>query len=191
MGWREKKEGREEIGEMGEGSSSLPLSLSPIPPLFSLFYSKSQILPCSATQAIIIIFKVVYHYLSKLHFNYLIQVLVDEMDEMDKDDMLIDDVYAKGDILLQLIAGQCKTTLETQLNELEEDWIDFCRNTISVKTEVEATLSQWTEYEENKEKLKEWLAEVEENHNQYGNAAADIEMLKEGLENNKVNFVYI
>jgi hypothetical protein len=191
LGWREKKEGREEIGEMGEGSSSLPLSLSPIPPLFSLFYSKSQILPCSATQAIIIIFKVVYHYLSKLHFNYLIQVLVDEMDEMDKDDMLIDDVYAKGDILLQLIAGQCKTTLETQLNELEEDWIDFCRNTISVKTEVEATLSQWTEYEENKEKLKEWLAEVEENHNQYGNAAADIEMLKEGLENNKVNFVYI
>lgn len=110
---------------------------------------------------------------------------------MDKNDMLIGDVYGKGDILLQLIAGQCKTTLESQLNELEEDWADFCQNTISVKTEVEDTLCQWTEYEENRDKLNEWLSDAEESHTTYGNAPADVETLKEQIENNKVSVLFL
>jgi len=106
---------------------------------------------------------------------------------MDKNDQLIGDVYNKGDILLQLIAGQSKATLESQLNELEEEWADFCQNTISIKTEVEDTLLQWTEYNENRTKLKEWLTGVQDTYRNYGNAFPDVDVLKEELENNKVS----
>lgn len=106
---------------------------------------------------------------------------------MDKNDQLIGDVYTKGDILLQLIAGQSKTTLESQLNDLEEEWADFCQNTISVKTEVEDTLQQWTEYDENRAKLKEWLVGVQDTYQKYENPSTDLEVLKEELETNKVS----
>lgn len=116
--------------------------------------------------------------------NLSMQILVDEMD---RNDQLIGEVYNKGDILLQLIAGQSKSTIESQLNDLEEEWADFCQNTISVKTEVEDTLTQWTEYNENRTKLTEWLADVKNAHQKYGSASPDQEILREDLESNKVS----
>ena len=44
------------------------------------------------------------------------------LDEMDKNDQLIGEVYSKGDVLLQVIAGKTKATVESELNQLEEDY---------------------------------------------------------------------
>ena len=106
---------------------------------------------------------------------------------MDKNDQLIGEVYAKGDILLQVISGSCKASLEAQLNQLEEEWAEFCQDTISVKNNVEESLQHWHEYEENRDKLMEWLGEVEVMCDTANyTCPADLDTLNQEIENNQV-----
>ena len=110
---------------------------------------------------------------------------------MDKNDLLIGEVYAKGDILLQVIRGNCKSSLEAQLNNLEEEWAEFCQDTIAVKSSVEESLHHWQEYEENRDKLIEWLGEAETVCDTTGNLfPADLETLNLEIEKNEV-LVYV
>lgn len=112
-----------------------------------------------------------------------IQVL---LDEMDKNDQLIGEVYSKGDILLQVISGQSKATVESELNQLEEDWAEFCQETLSVKGVIEETIQMWNDFEENRDKLAEWLGELERAHSEAFSGPANLEALKDKLEAKKV-----
>ena len=108
------------------------------------------------------------------------------LDEMDKNDQLIGEVYNKGDVLLQVITGKSKASVEGELNQLEQDWAEFCQDTISTKTVIEETLQMWSEYEENRDKLAEWLGELERVHREPCNGPANPNALKDKLEENKV-----
>ncbi|KAJ7327786.1 Nesprin-2 [Desmophyllum pertusum] len=81
--------------------------------------------------------------------NDQLQVL---LDEMDKNDQLIGEVYNKGDVLLQVISGQSKATVESELNQLEENWAEFCQDTLSIKGVIEETIQMWNDFEENRDK---------------------------------------
>lgn len=121
-----------------------------------------------------------------MYLFFLCQVLIDEMD---KNDQLIGDVYSAGDTLLQVVTSSSRAGLESELNQLEEEWAEFCQETISVKTSVEEALQSWTEYEENREKLSEWLHELEGLHKGSYNVPAELDSLKEMLERNRVMYV--
>lgn len=112
------------------------------------------------------------------------------LDEMDKNDQLIGEVYSKGDILLQVISGQSKATVESELNQLEEDWAEFCQETLSVKGVIEETIQMWNEFEENRDKLAEWLGELERDHNEAFSGPANLEALKDKLEAKKVICIF-
>ena len=116
-------------------------------------------------------------------YPFILQVL---LDEMDKNDHLIGEVYSKGDILLQVISGKSKTSVESELNQLEEDWAEFCQDTLSVKGVIEETIQMWNEFEENRDKLAEWLGELERAHTGAFTGPADLEALRDELEKNKV-----
>ena len=105
---------------------------------------------------------------------------------MDKNDQLIGEVYNKGDILLQVIAGETKTTVESELNQLEQDWAEFCQDTLLVKRVIEDTIQMWNEFEENRDKLAEWLGQLERAHAEVFSGPANREALIEELEKNKV-----
>lgn len=108
------------------------------------------------------------------------------LDEMEKNDQLIGEVYNKGDALLQVISGKSKASVESELNQLEEDWAEFCQDAPSVKSVIEETIQMWIEFEENRDKLAEWLGELERAHTGVFIGPANLEALKDELENNKV-----
>lgn len=105
---------------------------------------------------------------------------------MDKNDQLIGEVYSKGDTLLQVISGQSKATVESELNQLEENWAEFCQDTLSIKGVMEETIQMWNEFEENRDKLAEWLGELERAHTEAFTGPANLESLKDKLEEKKV-----
>ena len=110
---------------------------------------------------------------------------------MDRNDQLIGDVYSAGDTLLQVVTSSSRVALEAELNQLEEEWAEFCQETIAVKTSVEEALQSWTEYEENRAKLREWLHEVEGSHGRSSSVPADLDSLKEVLKANVVMISYV
>ena len=110
---------------------------------------------------------------------------------MDKNDQLIGEVYNKGDVLLQVISGQSKATVESELNQLEENWAEFCQDTLSIKGVIEETIQMWNDFEENRDKLAEWLGELERGHTEAFTAPANLEALKDTLEEKKVMRVRI
>ena len=105
---------------------------------------------------------------------------------MDKNDQLIGEVYSKGDTLLQVISGQSKATVESELNQLEEDWAVFCQEALSIKGVIEETIQMWNEFEENRDKLAEWLGELERGHTEPFTGPANLEALKDQLDEKKV-----
>lgn len=105
---------------------------------------------------------------------------------MDKNDQLIGEVYSKGDTVLQVISGHSKATVESELNQLEEDWAAFCQDTLSIKGVIEETIQMWNEFEENRDKLAEWLGELERTHTGLFTGPANLEALKEKLEEKEV-----
>lgn len=105
---------------------------------------------------------------------------------MDKNDQLIGEVYSKGDTLLQVISGKSKASVESELNQLEEDWAAFCQGTLSIKGVIEETIQMWIEFEENRDKLAEWLGELEGAHTGAFTGPANLEALRDELEKNKV-----
>ena len=121
-------------------------------------------------------------------YSFISQVL---LDEMDKNDQLIGEVYNKGDVLLQVISGQSKATVESELNQLEENWAEFCQDTLSIKGVIEETIQMWNDFEENRDKLAEWLGELERGHTEAFTAPANLEALKDTLEEKKVMRVRI
>ena len=108
------------------------------------------------------------------------------LDEMDKNDQLIGEVYSKGDVLLQVISGQSKASVESELNQLEESWAEFCQDTLSIKGVIEETIQTWNEFEENRDKLAEWLGELERAHTEAFTGPANLEALKDKLEEKRV-----
>ena len=120
---------------------------------------------------------------SNFSFAFTYQAL---LDEMDKNDQLIGEVYSTGDILLQVISGQSKATVESELNQLEEDWAAFCQETLSIKGVIEETIQMWNEFEENRDKLAEWLGELERAHSEAFSGPANLQALKDKLEVKKV-----
>lgn len=108
------------------------------------------------------------------------------LDEMDKNDQLIGEVYNKGDSLLQVIAGASKTSVESELNQLEQDWAEFCQDTLSVKCVIEETIQMWNEFEESRDKLAEWLGELEREHAGVFVGPANLDTLKDELDKKKV-----
>lgn len=105
---------------------------------------------------------------------------------MDKNDQLIGEVYSKGDVVLQVISGKTKATVESELNQLEEDWAEFCQDALSVKGVTEHTIQMWNEFDENRDKLAEWLGELERVHAEAFIGPANLEALREEMEKNKV-----
>ena len=108
------------------------------------------------------------------------------LDEMDKNDQLIGEVYSKGDVLLQVISGKTKATVESELNQLEEDWAEFCQDALAVKGVTEQTIQMWNEFDENRDKLAEWLGELERAYAEAFIGPANLEALREETEKNKV-----
>ena len=105
---------------------------------------------------------------------------------MDKNDQLIGEVYSKGDALLQFISGMSKASVESELNQLEQDWAEFCQETQTVKGVIEETIQMWSEFEENRDKLAEWLGELERAHTEKFIGPANLEVLNDELEKKKV-----
>ena len=110
------------------------------------------------------------------------------LDEMDKNDQLIGEVYSKGDVLLQVISGKTKATVESELNQLEEDWAEFCQDALAVKAVTEQTIQMWNEFDENRDKLAEWLGELERAYAEAFIGPANLEALREEMEKNKVRY---
>ena len=110
---------------------------------------------------------------------------------MDKNDQLIGEVYNKGDILLQVISGHSKATVESELNQLEKDWAVFCQDASSIKAVIEETIQMWNDFEENRDKLAEWLGELERTHTELFTGPANLEALKEKLKEKKVIYMCI
>lgn len=105
---------------------------------------------------------------------------------MDKNDQLIGEVYSKGEALLPVISGISKASVENELNQLEQDWAVFCQDTPRVKGVIEETIQMWNDFEENRDKLAEWLGELERAHTEVSVGPANLEVLKDELEKKKV-----
>lgn len=108
------------------------------------------------------------------------------LDDMDKNDQLIGEVYSKGEALLPVISGISKASVENELNQLEQDWAVFCQDTPRVKGVIEETIQMWNDFEENRDKLAEWLGELERAHTEVSVGPANLEILKDELEKKKV-----
>jgi hypothetical protein len=85
------------------------------------------------------------------------------MDQVD----LIDDVYTKGETLLNTVSDPVKTKLENQLAEFENDWAEFCgsvtecSNKIKEELKRQQTLNDWKEFNENSEAITTKLKHFE------------------------------
>lgn len=89
-----------------------------------------------------------------------------------------------------------KASVESELNQLEQDWAEFCQDTLTVKGVIEETIQMWNDFEENRDKLAEWLGELERAHAEVSVGPANLDALKDELEKKKVrerveNYLYL